>query len=311
MPDDARQLFSCARLQVRARGVEQHVGQVDDQAARGLARLEDDVELIAQLPAQLDLVALGLRRGGLRLLRLRLRRLVREASACSARGLRRAGRLPRRARSASRSSCALSARARPRGAPLRLPAVSRSAASAARCLRLRFTLGLSPARLFGLPAYPLGLPTPRFLGTGATECRPALALSASVALLGLIRLFLPLQPDEPRVFRRLRRLPRGHHRLVALRAAAHAPFRRAPVVRPALSNVSAAKRSAPASRASSTALRASRDPAAHLARVAFTFNARRILFIRYEPRLSSSYFALMTSTLPTAARSALRGRCFP
>ena len=67
----------------------------------------------------------------------------------------------------------------------------------------------------------------------------------------------------------------------------------------ALSNVSLAKRSAPARRASSTAFRASARSSGEPGSSGLMFSRAASWFIRYEPRLSSSYFAWIASTLPS------------
>ena len=122
--EDARQagqLFSCARLQVRARGVEQHVGQVDDQATRGLARLEDHIQLIAELllATRPCPVRTGPRRPAPAASALRPSAAL-TLPAC-ARSLPRARAASASARSrsaASRAAAAVGCRGRRRGAPL-------------------------------------------------------------------------------------------------------------------------------------------------------------------------------------------------
>ena len=64
----ARELLARAWLEIRAGGVEEHVGHVHDQAASRFARLEDDVELLLQLVTELGALTFRLRRGLCRLL---------------------------------------------------------------------------------------------------------------------------------------------------------------------------------------------------------------------------------------------------
>jgi hypothetical protein len=70
---DPCELLARTGLQRRAPGIEQHVGQVDNESARAFACIEHLVELLPKLAAKCGPVALGLRRDIFGLLCLRLR----------------------------------------------------------------------------------------------------------------------------------------------------------------------------------------------------------------------------------------------
>ena len=188
----------------RACGVEQHVGQVDDQAAGRLARVEDDVQLRPELLSQHRLVLLGLRRGALRLSCLRF--------GCLLRRLRlRSRRFGRRPCGIGIGGCTLRRRLPGGGRPgvqLRGGACRGVRLGLAlRCLGLalrQVTSGSCRLRI------ELGLPASRGLGLREIE-RVLLAREGPRLLRGHERLFLPLQPNQPGVFRRLRGLPGRHH----------------------------------------------------------------------------------------------------
>src|SRR5713226_7436628 len=57
------ELFAGAGLERVAAGVEEHVGHVDDEAAGGVARLQNGIQLAEQLGAQLGFFGFGLRSG--------------------------------------------------------------------------------------------------------------------------------------------------------------------------------------------------------------------------------------------------------
>jgi hypothetical protein len=69
---DARDLLACARFQIRAVEIEQHVGHIDDEPALCFSGFEDRVQLRTQLLSELRLLTLGLFCGTARLLCLRV-----------------------------------------------------------------------------------------------------------------------------------------------------------------------------------------------------------------------------------------------
>ncbi len=63
MPATVASFSRAPGLNVALAGVEQHVRHIDDQAARRLARFEDDVQLTLEPVAQVSLFCLGPRDG--------------------------------------------------------------------------------------------------------------------------------------------------------------------------------------------------------------------------------------------------------
>ena len=57
------ELFACAGLEGVAAGVEKHIRHIDDETARGIAGLQNGIQLAEQLRAQLGFIGFGLRSG--------------------------------------------------------------------------------------------------------------------------------------------------------------------------------------------------------------------------------------------------------